>query len=239
MAAEEKEFSAEELGRHNGRDEPTVYIGHGGFVYDVTASKFWKTGQHMKRHPAGTDLTAEIKGAPHGAEVLERVPKVGKLRPEKDPVDAHLPDFLLALFRKVPMLRRHPHPMTVHFPLAFGLVAPLFNVLYLFTGRQAFEATALHLTVLAILGTLVAMVTGPYAWWVNYGAKLSLNIKVKMSFSVILLGLLVLLLVWRLSDEAVLAGRDTAMIVYLVLSLLLPLVVGVLGWFGAKMTFPH
>lgn len=239
MAAAEKEFTAQELGRHNGRDEPTVYIGHGGFVYDVTASKFWKTGQHMKRHPSGVDLTAEIKGAPHGAEVLERVPKVGKLRPEKDPADAHLPDFLLALFRKVPMLRRHPHPMTVHFPLAFGLVVPLFNLLYLFTGRQAFEATALHMTVLAILGTLVAMVTGPYAWWVNYGAKLSLNIKVKMSFSVILLGLLLLLLVWRLSDEAVLAGRDTAMIVYLVLSLLLPLVVGVLGWFGAKMTFPH
>lgn len=239
MAAEEKELTAEELSRHNGKDEPTIYIGHGGFVYDVTASKFWKTGQHMKRHPSGTDLTADLKGAPHGAEVLERVPRVGRLRPTKDPADAHLPDFLLELFRRVPMLRRHPHPMTVHFPLAFGLVVPLFNLLYLFTGRQTFEATALHMTVLAILGTLVAMVTGPYAWWVNYGAKLSFNIKVKMSFSVLLLILLAVLLVWRLANEAVLAGKDAAMGVYLVLSLLIPLVVGVLGWFGAKMTFPH
>lgn len=239
MAAEERAFNSEELGRHNGKDEPTIYIGHGGFVYDVTSSKFWKTGQHMKRHPSGTDLTAEIKGAPHGVEVLERIPRVGRLVPAKDPADAHLPDFLLELFQKAPMLRRHPHPMTVHFPLAFGLAVPLFNLLYLFTGRPALEATAFHMTVLALLGTLVCMVTGPYAWWVNYGAKLSFNIKVKMSFSVILLSLLVVLLGWRLSNEAVLAGRDAAMGAYLFLSLLLPFVVGVLGWFGAKMTFPH
>ena len=234
-----KEFTCEELSKHNGKDQPTVYIAHGGTVYDVTASKLWKTGSHMKRHGSGGDLTAEIAGAPHGPEVLERVSKVGTLRPAKDPMDQHLPDFLAALLKRVPMLRRHPHPMTVHFPLAFTLVIPLFNLLYLATGRVEFESTVFHLLILDILATAVAMVTGPYAWWVNYGAKLSFNIKVKMSFSATLMVLLLVIFVWRLLNPQILFTFSGAMFGYLFLSLLLPFVVGVLGWFGAKMTFPH
>jgi len=60
-----------------------VYIAHDGKVYDVSASKMWKTGLHMKRHQSGADLTEEIKGAPHGTEVLERVPQVGILNPKR------------------------------------------------------------------------------------------------------------------------------------------------------------
>jgi predicted heme/steroid binding protein/uncharacterized membrane protein len=234
-----KEFTCEDLSKHNGKDQPTVYIAYGGTVYDVTASKLWKTGSHMKRHASGGDLTAEIAGAPHGAEILDRVSKVGVLLPEKDPMDQHLPDFLVALLKRVPMLRRHPHPMTVHFPLAFTLVIPLFNLLYLATGRAEFESTSFHMLILDILCTAVAMVTGPYAWWVNYGAKLSFNIKIKMSFSAALMVLLLVLFLWRISNPQVLFTFNGAMLAYLSLSLLLPFVVGVLGWFGAKMTFPH
>ena len=49
-----------------------------GNIYDVSESKLWKDGIHMGRHHAGIDLTSSMAGAPHGAEVLERVPKVGQ-----------------------------------------------------------------------------------------------------------------------------------------------------------------
>ena len=74
---------------------------------------------------------------------------------------------------------------------------------------------------------------------VNYGAKLSFNIKIKMSFSAALMVLLLVLFLWRISNPQVLFTFNGAMLAYLSLSLLLPFVVGVLGWFGAKMTFPH
>ena len=41
-----------------------MYIAQGGKVIDVTASKLWKGGLHMKRHRAGSDLSADIAAAP-------------------------------------------------------------------------------------------------------------------------------------------------------------------------------
>ena len=125
MQDELKEFSREELATFNGENGQPVYIAHDDKVYDVSESKLWKTGSHMRRHQAGTDLTEEIGGAPHGIEVFEKFPQVGILKPAKDPMDEHVPDFLLAVFRKIPMLRRHPHPMTVHFPIAFMMFFPV------------------------------------------------------------------------------------------------------------------
>jgi predicted heme/steroid binding protein len=107
-----------------GHGQP-AYIAHDDKVYDVSESKLWKTGSHMQRHQAGTDLTEDIGGAPHSIEVFEKFPQVGILKPEKDPMDEHIPDLLLAVFRKIPMLRRHPHPMTVHFPIAFMMLFPV------------------------------------------------------------------------------------------------------------------
>jgi len=57
-----------------------LYIAHGGKVIDVTASKLWKGGLHMKRHHAGKDLTTDIQAAPHKLEVLDRYPQVGVLK---------------------------------------------------------------------------------------------------------------------------------------------------------------
>ena len=34
----------------------------------------WKDGAHFRRHRAGGDLTADLAGAPHGPEKLERFP---------------------------------------------------------------------------------------------------------------------------------------------------------------------
>ncbi len=238
MDKEMRVFRMDELREHDGSGSPEIYIAHQGRVFDVSGSKMWPKGKHMRRHQAGADLTEDIKGAPHGPEVLERVPQVGTLAPEKDPMDEKVPAFLLRLFEKVPMLRRHPHPMTVHFPLAFCMVVPLFNLLYLFTGNVSFEVTAFYMLALCLPAAAVAMTTGPYTWWLNYGAVLSRNIRIKMSVSALLFVLLIAGFVWRLAQPEVLYTLDGPGAVYLLLTCSYPVWVSILGWFGAEMTFP-
>ena len=235
-----REFSQEELEKYNGKDENSVYIAFEGKVYDVSASKFWKTGVHMRRHQSGSDLTRDISAAPHGPETLESFPQVGILKGEsaEDPLDAGIPDILLRLFEKIPSLRRHPHPITVHFPMAFCLAVPLFNLLYVMTGYRALESTAFHLLVLCLPATLAAMVSGPVPWWLNYGAKMTLNIKVKLIASCILFLLLLIGLFWRLSSPDILDLSAASGWIYLILSFAFALPLSLLGWFGAKMTFP-
>jgi predicted heme/steroid binding protein/uncharacterized membrane protein len=239
MADSLKEFTHEELAGFNGKDGRPLYIAHDGKVYDVSESKMWKTGVHMQRHQAGTDLTGDLEAAPHGVDVFERYQQVGILRPEKDPMDEHVPDFLLTVFQKIPMLRRHPHPMTVHFPIAFMILYPILNLLYLATGNQTLETTAFHVLVAGLVATPVAMITGPYNWWLNYAAKWTRIISVKVFGSLILIVLTLVLFLWRLKSPDIMLQPSGARALYLMLSLMLPVVVSVLGWFGAKMTFPH
>jgi len=86
---------------------------------------------------------------------------------------------------------------------------------------------------------VVAMITGPLTWWFNYGAKMSTNIKVKISVSCLLLILILVALFWRATNPEILVNMGTARWAYLALSCSFGFLVGVLGWFGAKMTFPH
>ena len=67
-----KEISQEELAGYNGENGKPVYVACDGKVYDVTESKLWRKGNHMKRHNAGSDLTTDIQAAPHEKDVLER-----------------------------------------------------------------------------------------------------------------------------------------------------------------------
>lgn len=74
-----KTFTAEELRPYDGKDGRPAYVSYGGYVYDVTSSRLWREGRHAARHIAGQDLTSDLKGAPHGPDVFDRVKLVGKL----------------------------------------------------------------------------------------------------------------------------------------------------------------
>jgi predicted heme/steroid binding protein len=136
------QLSLDELAQKDGKEGRPVYIAYEGKIYDVSQSKLWKTGSHMRRHFSGKDLTTDMGGAPHGPEVLERHPRVGTIRPQSVP-EIEQKSFLEPLFKKAPILRRHPHPMTVHFPIVFMLSAVFFTFLYLITGDPSYDATAL------------------------------------------------------------------------------------------------
>ena len=75
-----KEFTPKELEQFDGRNGRSAYIAYRGKVYDVTESFLWKNGKHQVLHQAGRDFTHEMDSAPHGEELLERVPVVGTLR---------------------------------------------------------------------------------------------------------------------------------------------------------------
>ena len=75
-----KRFSKEELARYNGKNGAPAYIAYKGKVYDVSASFIWRNGRHQVVHNAGEDLTDGLEQAPHGVEMLERLPVIGILR---------------------------------------------------------------------------------------------------------------------------------------------------------------
>jgi len=70
-------FSPLTLQGFNGREGKSCYFAYDGKVYDASQSRMWPGGEHMRRHSSGEDLTAALSLAPHGADVMERLPVVG------------------------------------------------------------------------------------------------------------------------------------------------------------------
>jgi predicted heme/steroid binding protein/uncharacterized membrane protein len=231
-------YTKEQLAANDGKDGKPVHIAHKGKIYDVSESKMWKGGRHMKRHNAGADLTTDIQAAPHGTDVLERYPQVGALAEEKGVDERPVPAWLAWLLEANPFFRRHPHPMTVHFPLVFMLSHPAFNILYLLTGNRAFETTAFHCLGGGILFMVVAMATGFFTWWYNYMAKMMKPVAVKIPASAVTLLIALVVFVWRWNAPDVMTGPRGFHLLYFVLSLSLAPLISVIGWYGATMTFP-
>ena len=78
-------FTAEELKKYNGKDGLPVYVAADGIVYDLSRSKYWKTGRHMKMHDAGSDLSKDLherapKSIHRDGKILGKMPKVGVLQ---------------------------------------------------------------------------------------------------------------------------------------------------------------
>jgi predicted heme/steroid binding protein/uncharacterized membrane protein len=227
-----KEMTSEELSSFNGKDGKPVHIAFQGKIYDVTKSPLWSKGLHMNRHPSGKDLTGEISAAPHGTEVLERYPQVGILKKGAPEELKHLPSMLQNFLQKFPMARRHPHPMIVHFPLAFLMASSLFVLLHLLFKNPSFETTSFYLLILGVIASPFAMATGVLTWWINYRLKLTLFVRRKIQFSILLLVLEIVLISWRSSQSQVFNP------LYFVLVILLTPIVSLLGYYGGQMTFP-
>jgi len=227
-----KEWTLEELESFNGKEGTSIYITFEGKVYDVTQSRLWSKGIHMNRHRPGKDLSGEMSAAPHGPEVLERFPQIGILKKGPPQELKHLPEFLQNILLTFPMARRHPHPMLVHFPIAFLMASSLFLLLYLLFPKPSFEVTAFYLLLLGSFSTPFAIASGLLTWWINYQLKLTHVVKRKIQLSLILLTLEILLLLWRTFYPEV-----THPLYYFLVFSLSPLVM-LLGYYGGQMTFP-
>jgi predicted heme/steroid binding protein/uncharacterized membrane protein len=239
----DRKFTPQDLASYKGAPGQPVYIACRGKVYDVSGSTLWGGGQHMGQHVAGGDLTGEFEDAPHGEEVFARYPQVGVMVAEEAATpEAQLSparQFWLRQTKRVPLLRRHPHPMLVHFPIVFMFSATAFTLLYLFTGVRSFEVTGWHCLAGGVLFMPPVMLTGWFTWWLNYESRWLTPVAVKMILSPLLLLVGAGLWVWRFLHPEILAhlGEWTAL-VYLALICLLTPLVGLIGAYGAALTFP-
>ncbi len=241
MAEELKHFTVEELKQYNGENGQPAYVGYKDRVIDVTNSKMWRNGAHMKRHQAGEDLTEEIGEAPHDIDVLDRFPQVGILireAAEEEAEERPMPKILALLLERFPFFERHPHPMTAHFPVSLMILAPLFTLLYLITGVKGFDFTAVSCLGGGILFSVVTIATGFFTWWLNYFARpmAAIIIKISVSSTMTVVGLIAF--IWRLKDPTVLEHLAGINILYLILVLSLLPMIAVVGWYGASLTFP-
>ena len=232
-----KEIDLQTLSECKGKDGRPLLVAYEGKVYDLSMSKLWSTGLHMNRHCAGKDLTSDIHAAPHTPDVLQKFPQVGVIKKTLN-TERKIPKALSKILNQFPMLRRHPHPMVVHFPIAFMFSAPVFTLLYLLTRIESLEVTAAYCLGGGLLFTPLAMLTGWFTWWLNYLGKTmkAVTIKIWLSFSLLLIQMLVLS--WRVLNPTILRNLHGESILYLLLLFTVIPVVTVIGWYGATLTFP-
>lgn len=232
-----QEFERESLARYNGRDGKPAYVACQGKVYDVSASRMWKAGAHMKRHAAGQDLSRDILAAPHGVEKLESMPQVGIFK-EAAFQEQALPPFLEAFLKRYPFFRRHPHPSLVHFPIAFLVAPAVFNCLFLITGLVGFETTAFYCLGAGILCAVPAIFTGYFTWWINYQARPMRPVHIKIGLSWLLFLIAIPAFMVRLIHPGLRYDTEVRYVGYLLATFMLAAMVGAIGWYGGGLTIP-
>lgn len=234
----------EELSTCDGSEGRPTYIVFKNRVVDVSNSTLWKGGEHMARHRAGKDLTEEFKNAPHGADVFDRYPQAGVLQKGTAPdeqeskKEARIPGTLVRILNRFPILKRHPHPFLVHFPIVFMCSTTAFTIIYLITGNKSFETTALHCLGGGTLFAVAAILSGLFTWWINYGAETIKPVIEKIILSPILFIIGLVAFVWRLMNPHILDHIDGLSVVFLFLILSLAPLALLIGLIGGMLTFP-
>lgn len=225
-----KDFKPEDMSAFSGKDGAPAYVAYEGKVYDVSGSKLWKTGKHMMRHNAGQVLDGQMAAAPHGPEMLERLPQVGNLvitaaEPEKVE-ESGLEKFL----DRYPFLKRHPHPMVVHFPIGLIIGSLLLEAAFMLTGFASLRTSSLHCLGLGFLFLPFAVGTGYLTWIINYMGRpvRQVNIKIRLSWPLFILSMIVL--VWQIN-----AASGTGPL-YLLSLLVLSALVSAIGYYGGQLT---
>jgi len=227
----------EELEKYDGKQNNKIYVAYAGKVYDVTESRLWRTGEHLKTHKAGHDLTRGMAAAPHGPEVLDKFKQVAELIEEKEAKPTapafKTPPPLVAL-----LLDRHPHPITIHFPIGLSLTGVLFTFLSLFLSSAALETAGLYNLIIAAATTPVSIITGLLSWSYNYSAIWTHIYRMKVLLSVILIILLAAALIIHLGVLPETSGNSLWLWSYRTVVFAIAPTVVALGYYGGKVTFP-
>ncbi len=234
-----KEINRKELAQNNGKEGKATHVAVKGKVYDVSDSKRWKNGLHMNRHEAGQDLSDNLKAAPHGEEVLEKFTHIGVVKPDESKEKPPIPGWLFNLLEAHPFFKRHPHPMVVHFPMAFFITAPLFLLwYYLISATGPLLDAVFYMHILGTMSLPVAIATGWLSWQVNYLGKPNGLIIRKIVLSVILLILDVIVLIALVVSPAVLATPTGAGIVIPIFIIAYLPITSIIGQHGGALVFP-
>lgn len=226
-------FTPEDLLYYDGSNGRPSYVVVDGIVYDVSESEYWKGGVHESIHRAGMDLTAQILSGPHGKEVLRRMPRVGIFQRDK----TWIPQFLIGLITRHPILRRHPHPFFVHFPMVFVFGGAIFMLLHLTRPNpNAFEKAAFLMLIMGILFTVPAIISGLWSWWIVYSLQVPPQILYKIILAIALLLAEIASLMLRIGHPFERTARGW---VYFALMLFLAIDALTIGYFGGQLTYGY
>ncbi len=228
-------MNKDELHGYDGKDENKTYVAYKGKVYDVSGSKLWRNGKHVKTHHAGHDLSRAMAAAPHGPDVMERFEVVAELMEEKVAAAGE------SVIKTPPkwaerILDEHPHPISVHFPIALCIAAALFSLLGLFIRDPALDKVVFYNIVLALLSTPVAIFTGVLSWYYNYNGIWTHIYRIKTYLTILLALEFAVVLVVRFALAG--GGGDVWFWVDMVTVLAMAPTVMALGYYGGKITFP-
>lgn len=178
-------MTKEELKKFNGQDGQPAYIGYKGKVYDMTKSDFWEKGKHMGIIFAGEDLTDKIGRAPHGEDNIFRFPVIDDLIDDNAEADsanktketiAHNAETIMSEIDQKKIARinwykkNHPHPITVHFPIAFSFLAFLLQVFSMLVPAKVslFSSSSLFISILSTLFLIPTIISGLTSFYINY-----------------------------------------------------------------------
>ncbi|MDO8578159.1 MAG: response regulator [Dehalococcoidales bacterium] len=225
-AGRETAFSVEELAGSDGKEGRAAYVAFKGQVFDATGSRRWKEGLHSAKHRAGIDLTEAILPAPHGEEVMARLPIVGFLALKETAQHK--------LFRKIDSLK--PHTSLVHLTVAYTVVAPFSFAAWILLGKSIFDQITLYLLLLGLVTLPVSIFTGLIGWAVSYENQVSRKFNYKFSLSVFLFIAILGLFLWRLTSPEIVLASPAAYL-YLVLLIIQFVFAVLLDYFGKKIVY--
>ncbi|MFH1114874.1 MAG: DUF2231 domain-containing protein [Pseudomonadota bacterium] len=235
-----KVYTTDKLAEYAGKNGRAVLVAVDGKVYDLSASKKWGDGNHMRRHSAGADLSTDINSAPHGREVLERFEVVGGFDEVLSGAPPGTRGQIETWLNKHPFFRRHPHPAIVHVPVGLMAVLPFLEIAGLVFQSGRTEWAAFCCLLMAILAIPAALATGYFTWWINYEARDFPTVRKKrqLAWASLILGILVIVLRSALIFDP-LDIEQPYVIAYLVGIFALAVLVGFTGFLGGKLTFPY
>jgi len=236
----------EELKQYNGRNGERAYVAFRGKVYDVTESSFWKEGQHEEMHSAGEDLTSMLADAPHGDEVFEEMPVVAMLQEASDPdpseVKTQIGSERSGTFASKAELQHwykiyHPHPMTIHFPIALHLFAAGIDLLFFYSPADAYAKAVFYALLVSTIMGFVAMLPGILSWWVNYSFSMRRPFVVKLVVSLLTLLLGIIGIILYLEDPGIVYEASLEGVTYHAIILFTGINVVALAYYGGQIVW--
>jgi predicted heme/steroid binding protein/uncharacterized membrane protein len=187
----ERTWTLEELAAYDGKEGRPAYVAFQGKVFNATGNDRWKNGLHGLKHQAGKDLTEDMRQAPHGEEVLHRLPIVGKLISKENQPNR--------LFRRIDSL--HIHTTLVHLTIAYAFITPFTFLLWLFQRGHIFEEMTLVLLVFGLITVPLSFVTGLIGWTVSYESVATRIFNYKIALGILLFFIVLGTLIWRLTGQ--------------------------------------
>ena len=134
-------------------------------------------------------------------------------------------------------LKHHLHPISVHFPNGILPVVVVFLALSVYFNIIGLE-TAAYYNLIFVLATLpLVMLTGFIEWQRRYKGIKSAIFILKITCSLIVLGLSSILVFWRLINPQVVAEGSPSKYLYLGIAATLLAVAGIAGFLGGKLLF--